>query len=70
MKLNILTLMLLGVSTIAIANTSQPLEQNPDIDPFFTDSEKGWFWYEQLPQEEKEKFVEKLLQEQPTLIPA
>lgn len=69
MKLNALTLILLSTSTIALANTTQPSAQEPDIDPFFTDSEKGWFWYEQLPEEEKEKFVEKLLQEQPTLIP-
>ncbi|EOX3379444.1 conjugal transfer protein TraF [Vibrio cholerae] len=69
MKLKLMTLMLLSTSTLAAANTADTSAQKPKIDPFFTDGEKGWFWYEQLPEEEKEKFVEKLLKEQPTLIP-
>ncbi len=36
---------------------------------YFADSEKGWYWYEQLPQDEKEKFLEKLKQEQPLPTP-
>lgn len=36
---------------------------------FYRDAERGWFWYEQLPPEEKEKFKEKLLQSEPSIIP-
>lgn len=36
--------------------------------PYFTDSERGWYWYEQLPEEEKEKFVEKLKNQQPEVV--
>ncbi|BBM67872.1 hypothetical protein VA249_45180 (plasmid) [Vibrio alfacsensis] len=32
---------------------------------YFNDSERGWYWYEQLPEEEKEKFLEKLQAELP-----
>lgn len=32
---------------------------------YFIDSERGWFWYEQLPEEEKEKFLDKIKNEQP-----
>lgn len=32
---------------------------------YFNDSERGWYWYEQLPKEEKEKFLEKIQTAQP-----
>lgn len=35
---------------------------------YYQDAERGWYWYEQLPKEEQEKFVEKLVKEQPTVI--
>ncbi len=57
-------------ASIALATmfTNVSAEENQTLDPYFTDSERGWYWYEQLPQEEKEKFVEKIVTEQPTLI--
>ena len=39
------------------------------IDPYYQDAERGWYWYEQLPEEEKEKFIEKIAKETPTVIP-
>lgn len=30
---------------------------------YFADSERGWYWYEKLPEEEKEKFLEKIQNE-------
>jgi len=41
----------------------------PQTKSYYQDAERGWYWYEQLPEEEKEKFVEKLIQEQPNVIP-
>ena len=59
------------VATLLTASvfTNVSAQEKNTIDPYFTDSERGWYWYEQLPEEEKEKFVEKLVTEQPTLIP-
>lgn len=44
---------------------AQPMaEANESTPTFFDDSERGWFWYEQLPEEEKEKFRERIAIEQ------
>ncbi|GAD91269.1 hypothetical protein VHA01S_080_00090 [Vibrio halioticoli NBRC 102217] len=62
---NIFILSGLLFSTVAIGQIEQQSEPE-----FYDDAERGWFWYEQLPVEEKEKFKEKLLKEiQPTVIP-
>ncbi|GAM71721.1 incF plasmid conjugative transfer pilus assembly protein traF [Vibrio sp. JCM 19236] len=61
----ILTLSSLAIfSAFAVGQVEQQVEPE-----FYDDAERGWFWYEQLPEEEKEKFKEKLLQSQPTVIP-
>ena len=38
------------------------------ISQFFNDQERGWFWYEQLPEEDKEKVKEIISNKKPTVI--
>ncbi|MFA0356896.1 conjugal transfer protein TraF [Vibrio breoganii] len=64
----ILTLSSLIFSALALGQVEQA--QQTTEPQFYDDAERGWFWYEQLPEEEKEKFKEKLRQDnQPTVIP-
>lgn len=39
------------------------------IHQFFEDKERGWFWYEQLPEEDQEKVREIIKKNHPTVIP-
>lgn len=58
---------------LVVGATSYPSLANANSDTsnntFYDESERGWYWYEQLPQKEKEKIREKILAQQPTVIP-
>jgi conjugal transfer pilus assembly protein TraF len=66
MKISYIALLIAAVAQSTFADDT--LQQPKEAKPYFQDSERGWYWYEQLPQEEKEKFLEKLVTEQPTVI--
>ncbi len=58
----------LSSSTYAQKNNVQNQvlsNENTGEDKYFTDRERGWFWYEKLTQEEKEELRKKLESEQP-----
>ena len=68
---------LLGLAIIfalpSYASQEETPQQNQDLDAatisqFFDDKERGWFWYEQLPEEDKEKVKEIIANKNPTVI--
>lgn len=68
MKRIALTTALLSM-TISCAMAEQPVNnsennESTDYAQFFEDSERGWFWYEQLPKEVKEELLKKALEQQ------
>lgn len=72
-KSSLATAVLLAIlATNGMADTpaeNTPRDQSePVLDEFYKDSEKGWFWYETHPEEQKEK-PKKRQPNQPTVIP-
>jgi conjugal transfer pilus assembly protein TraF len=59
---------LLALPAYALEEAPQQ-KNNPDtLHKFFDDKERGWYWYEQLPEEDKEKVKEIIKKNNPTVI--
>lgn len=50
------------------SSTTSPLTEQP-FDQFYDDKERGWFWYEETPEPEKEEVPPPVPSNQPTVIP-
>lgn len=56
---------------IALSNENSPEsdKRGRTLDSFLLEKEKGWYWYESLPEEEKEKVRKDIIDNAPNVIP-